>query len=444
MKAQPHWLHEKDRRAEIALPAPRLGSIAREMSSVDTIAAGTRFLGARRDYWRLLTRGALLLLVTLGLYRFWLMTDVRRFLWCHTEIDGETLEYCGTPLELLLGFLVALAVLIPIYGAFFLAALDLGPIGKGSGLIGFVGLGFLGQYAIYRARRYRLSRTIYRGLRFSQTGSAWIYAIRALAWWLLTALTLGLAYPFQVASLERYKLRNTYYGNQPGRFAGSGWGLFFRGLPLWLLTVGPIAAALFVLIGSVDWGNLANAIGQDGDNDMARVEGASPGFGAAVAFSLLMLATAIAMAALLYPVFQTIVLRWWSSGLRLGELSMRSKLRIRDVYRAYMRFLGYALIFTFLLGLVSLVLGLAVAGLSDKLPDGSEVAGAALALAAYVIAALGYSTIYRATVLLSLWQLGIDALQLTGAEMLDRVEAGTRTSSALSEGLADALNVGGY
>ena len=412
------------------------------MSSLDTTGHATHFLGSRRDYWRLLSRGALLLIVTLGLYRFWLMTDIRRFLWCHTEIDGETLEYCGTPLELLLGFLVALAVLIPIYGSFFLAALDLGSIGQWSGLIGFVGLGFLGQYAIYRARRYRLSRTIYRGLRFSQAGSAWLYALRALAWWVVTALTLGLAYPFQVASLERYKMRNTYYGNQPGRFAGDGWRLFFRGLPLWLLTMGPIAAAISALVGAVDWDGVVNALGQGSDNVMARVEGASPGFGAAIAFSLLMLAVAIGMASLLYPVFQSMVLRWWCSGLRFGELSARSKLRIRDVYRAYMRFLWYALLFTALLGAVSLVLGIAVAALS--VPDGAELAGTAIALAGYVVAALGYSTIYRATVLLSLWQLGVDALQLSGVEMLDKVEAGTRTGSSLSEGLADALNVGGY
>src|SRR4051812_47699428 len=78
------------------------------MSSVAEIASGPRFLGRRRDYWRLLSRGAVLLLLTLGIYRFWLMTDVRSFLWCHTEIDGETLEYLGTPFELLLGFLIAL------------------------------------------------------------------------------------------------------------------------------------------------------------------------------------------------------------------------------------------------------------------------------------------------------------------------------------------------
>ena len=58
-------------------------------------------------------------MVTLGIYRFWLATDIRRFLWSNTEIAGEALEYTGTALELLLGFLVAIALLIPVYAGYF-------------------------------------------------------------------------------------------------------------------------------------------------------------------------------------------------------------------------------------------------------------------------------------------------------------------------------------
>ena len=54
----------------------------------------------------------------------------------------------------------------------------------------------LGQFAVYRARRYRLTRTVYRGMRFHQNGSAWRYAVCAVFWWAMIALTLGLAYPF--------------------------------------------------------------------------------------------------------------------------------------------------------------------------------------------------------------------------------------------------------
>src|SRR5438045_6350279 len=78
--------------------------------------ASVRFLGAERSFWRLMIRGAVLLAITLGIYRFWLTTDQRRFLWSNTDILGESLEYTGTARELLIGFLIAIAILIPIYG----------------------------------------------------------------------------------------------------------------------------------------------------------------------------------------------------------------------------------------------------------------------------------------------------------------------------------------
>ena len=401
-------------------------------------AASVRFLGARADYWRLLTRGAVLLMLTLGIYRFWLTTDVRRFLWANTEIAGEALEYTGTALELLIGFLAAIALLIPVYAGFFVAALDLGPLGQVSGVLGFLALFVLGQFAIYRARRYRLTRTVYRGLRFHQEGSAWGYALRAVLWWAATLVTLGLAYPFQLASLERFKMRHTFYGDLAGHFAGSGFGLLLRGLPMWLLVMGPLVLALGAFVEGVNWTALAEALGHGGGKEvMARVEGGNPGLGGVIVFSLLMVATAVTAAALLYPVFQALVLRWWSSGLRFGALEVRSSLRTAQVYAAYMRFLGWALVFSLALA----VAGIVALVIADRF---GEVVVTGVGLIGYVIAALGYSTIYRATVMLSLWQLGMELLQLSGLSTLDTVKARGQASSPLGEGLADALNVGGF
>jgi len=407
---------------------------------------GVRFLGQRRSYWRLLIRGAALLMLTLGIYRFWLLTDVRRFLWSNTEIAGEPLEYSGTPLELLLGFLIAIAILIPVYAGIFLAALDLGTIGKLSGATGFAALGIIGQYAIYRARRYRLTRTIFRGLRFHQEGSAWAFAFRAVAWWAVTALTLGLAYPFQVASLERYKMRHTYYGDLAGRFDASALRLLLRGFLMWILVIGPLAFAVVVFASTIDWVALVDVLTQGGDDMMSKIEGSNPNLGGAIVFGMLMSGISMTIAALLYPAFQAVVLRWWSSGLRFGTIEVQSHLRMRNVYGAYARFVGYAILFSMAMGIVAaIVLGVIGAGTSiGKVGTAGEITATLAALIGYVIAALGYSTIYRATVLLSLWQLGMESLQLSGLSGLERVKATGRPSSAIGEGLADALNVGGY
>jgi uncharacterized membrane protein YjgN (DUF898 family) len=407
---------------------------------------GVRFLGQRRSYWRLLIRGAALLMVTLGIYRFWLATDVRRFLWSNTEIAGEALEYTGTPFELLLGFLIAIAILIPVYAGIFLAALDLGTLGKLSGVAGFVALGILGQYAIYRARRYRLTRTIYRGLRFHQKGSAWVYAFRAVAWWVVTAITFGLAYPFQVASLERYKMHNTFYGDLAGRFEAPAFGLLLRGFVMWLLVVGPLVFAVIVFAGTVDWVALADVMAQGGDDVMSKIEGSNPNLGGAIVFGMLMTGISVTMAALLYPAFQAVTLRWWSSGLRFGSIEVQSRLRMRSVYGAYARFVGYAILFSMVMGVVAGI-GLAVIGATasfGKVGTTGEIVATLAALIGYVITALGYSTIYRATVLFSLWQLGMESLQLSGLSALEKVKATGQPSSAIGEGLADALNVGGY
>ena len=403
-----------------------------------------RFLGPEGAFWRLLARGALLLLVTLGIYRFWLATDIRRYLWSNTEIAGDGLEYIGTARELLLGFLIALALLIPINVLFFLGAFVKGPIAQLSGLIAIAVLGLLGQFAVYRARRYRLTRTVYRGLRFHQTGSAWRYAICALFWWGMIGLTLGLAYPFAQASLERFKIRNTYYGDLQGHFAGSGWRLFFRGLLMWIVVMVPLLLGIVAAFGAVDWTALGEAMNRSSDDPSKWLDDAQ--IGSAAALAVIGISWSILGAAVLYPWFQAMVLRWWISGVRFGKLTATSRLRTMSVYGVYMRFVWYAFLAGLALGAIALILLLGGVGVGLERFVGStasEVLTVLLPLGTYVVAALAYSTIYQATVKLRLWKLGFDTMELAGVEALDGVKAAAGPGSAVGEGLADALHVGG-
>jgi uncharacterized membrane protein YjgN (DUF898 family) len=415
-----------------AEPAPASGTIA--------------FLGRDGPYWRLLTRGGVLLLFTLGIYRFWLITDRRRFLWGNTEIAGNELEYTGTGMELLIGFLLAVAILLPLNALFFLTALDLGLLGRLSGLLAFLVLALLGQFAIYRARRYRLSRTSYRGIRFHQDGSAWRYAFTAFFWWALILLSAGLAYPWAQSSLERLKMRHTFYGDLRGYFEGSALSLFFRGIPMWLLAVAPFLVGAVAAIRAIDWPALAAAFSAGGSGLADRIESTNPGYPDAIVFVLSGAAWAMLAAAVLYPAFQALVLRWWSSGLRFGNLTIASRLRMRQVYRAYFRFLLFGALFTAALIAVATV-GLALTdffgGAATSKDDGGVTTVAVFVLG-YVTVALGYSTIYQATVKLALWRLGMEAAELSGVAALDHVKAAGKPSSALGEGLVDALQVGGY
>ena len=241
---------------------------AEGVSSPVAAAGAVRFLGDEGAYWRLRIKGAALVVVTLGIYRFWLATDVRRFLWSNTEISGDTLEYNGLATELLVGFLFAVAILVPLYMVFTLVALELDLVAVTPALIGFALLLLLGEYALYRARRYRLTRTVFRGLRFDQHGSPWRYALYALLCWGIVIVTLGLAYPWTSAFIERFKMRNTSYGDLQGRFEGRGLALFWRGLPIWLLVVGVPIVAIVVMARLIDWNMLGNALAaSQGDGD---------------------------------------------------------------------------------------------------------------------------------------------------------------------------------
>jgi len=398
-----------------------------------------RFTGTAGAFWRILLRGAVLLAVTLGIYRFWLATDVRRFLWSHTEIAGESLEYNGTAAELLIGFLSAIAILVPINLIFFLLALTLGSAGESVGLLAFPALFVLGQFAVYRARRYRLTRTVLRGIRFHQTGSAWRYAFCATFWWIIVPLTLGLAYPFMQANLERYKMRNTFYGDLGARFDGSGWRLFARGIWMWLMVMAPFVIGIVVFIGSMDWQGLVDAI-SGGESAMAKII-VSDGFKAAIAFGVGGIAVSLLSALLLYPIFQAMVLRWWLDGIRFGELTLHSRLRKRTIYGAYLRFVGWSLLF--MLALTALgSIGLVVFSFSAS-GSAAEIGGTIASVVFYVVIMLGFSTFYQGTVRFTLWRHGVDSLEVDGLAVLDTVKAAGEASSAVGEGLADALNTGG-
>lgn len=179
----------------------------------------------------------LLTLITLGIYRFWAKTKLRRYVWSRVSVDGDRLEYSGLAKELLIGFLVAMAILIPIFAIDFALDLTLGPspwtlaVELAYGIL----LWFLINYALFRARRYRMTRTNWRGIRFRQTGSARRYAFTAMGWQFLTGLTLGLAYPAYRMRVQGMLIENTWVGSEKFSFHGRGGELFGTWFIAWLL-----------------------------------------------------------------------------------------------------------------------------------------------------------------------------------------------------------------
>jgi len=162
----------------------------------------------------------LLNLITLTLFRFWGRTHFRRQLWSDTSIDGDNLEYTGKGKELFIGFLIAIfTVMLPTVALILGAQLFLGDAGAAVAItIVYIGMFWLVGVAIFLARRYMVSRTRYRGIRFEQQGSATDYGWRAFGFAILTGITLGWYAPAARIRLSRYMWSNALYGNERIKF----------------------------------------------------------------------------------------------------------------------------------------------------------------------------------------------------------------------------------
>lgn len=235
-------------------------SLASSYGHADPAASGpTRhtldYVGPTRTLFGIFFKNLGLTIITLGVYRFWAKTRTRRFLWGSTSVDGEPFEYAGTGKELFIGFLKAVAILVPVFAALQIAQLWLG---KGQSTLALT-LQYLQTFAIvvliyagsYAARRYRMSRTLWGGIRFQQVGSAWRYVGHALIGLFFCAVTLGFYFPYFQTRMLRYEISNLRFGTGKFRFTGAGRELFGRFVLCWLLALLIFAVLMGIVVGAI-------------------------------------------------------------------------------------------------------------------------------------------------------------------------------------------------
>lgn len=187
---------------------------------------------------RLALINLLLSVLTLSVYRFWGKTKVRSRLWSGIRAWGDPVEYTGTGRELFIGFLIVLlAVYAPLVAAaagaqaLLVAGSPLG--GVLLSLLYFVTV-LLVAAGLFRARRYQLSRTRWRGIRGGQDGSAISYALRSMLVWAALPLSLGWAWPAGEMWLARYRFNHTVFGDRRFACDAGTKGLYGRFLLVWI------------------------------------------------------------------------------------------------------------------------------------------------------------------------------------------------------------------
>jgi uncharacterized membrane protein YjgN (DUF898 family) len=213
------------------------------------------FTGSWREYLPIAITNALLIICTLGIYRFWAAARQRRYLWSRTRFIDDQLEWTGTGREMFFGFLIVIAVLAPFFLFFQFALPALIVRGKqeaGFGIIFLfeIAIIYLGGFARFRALRYRLSRTWWHGIRGGSNDPGWTYGGEYLGRVFLAAITMWIAWPWMAVRLWNARWNAMSFGPLEFRSALTAEGLKRRWALLYA-AFGFLFVGVFLLIGTM-------------------------------------------------------------------------------------------------------------------------------------------------------------------------------------------------
>lgn len=391
------------------------------------------FDAQRGRFFRLLLVNSALTLITIGIYRFWARTRIRRFMWHHVRIMGDPLEYTGTGAELFLGFLIVLAVLFPlglVYSA--IAGLVMPDqvwleVGLEAGyyavIIGLIHIG------LYRMWRYRLSRTVWRGIRFSLQGSTWSYLKLALLWDVLWILSLGFLMPWREATLWRYQIQHTRFGQQAFRFHGTPQGLLRPWLMVWLTGMVFLAGA----------GLFGYVITNQGQFEIKFTTEVGPEMQGLFWAALSMLSTSLLIFPFTYLYFLIRRTRWQISGLSLAEARLNCDLR----FRRLLAFAGLAIV---LIGVFMSMAALAPVLWGIPIYTDAQVNPMLLLLGgflAFVLLTTVVPTIWMTVFSFEAVKQTVLRTNMDQPSVLERAAQAADAGPRTGEGFADAFDLGG-
>jgi uncharacterized membrane protein YjgN (DUF898 family) len=219
-----------------------------------------RFTGSWREYLPIAVTNALLIICTLGIYRFWAAARQRRYLWSRTEFIDDKLEWTGTGKEMFFGFLIVICVLAPFFLFFQFLFPALIARGKADAAFGiftlfYIALIYLGGFARFRALRYRLSRTYWHGIRGGSDDPGWNYGGEYLGRIALSAMTMFIVYPWAATRLWNSRWNAMSFGPLQFKAELDAEGLKLRWAMIYLVPIGAAALGAILFIGILGLGD---------------------------------------------------------------------------------------------------------------------------------------------------------------------------------------------
>lgn len=401
-------------------------------------------------------------ILTLGIFRFWARTRERRFLWSHVSLGEDRLEYTGKGLELFLGFLIAMVVLFPVVGIYQGLSLAAGSSMAGQvavNLVYLTSLMFLIHLAVYRARRYRLTRTLWRGIRGTLTGSPVRYALVALAWLPAVILSLGLAAPFMRVALLNREINNMHLGDRPFAFDGKARDLFGYWIVPWLTLLAVIAGYAWLMYPSFEVMDAAGVDPYDPEAsqpdpetiDTERVADAGTQMPGALAL--------LGIGGVLYMIsvawYRVREFRYLAGRVSFEGMCFSSEIGLGRVAWIYVSYLFTAAVvgMALIVGMMMLALvasgvpldpDMVGVGMGEIMEELDEDAQFFVIFGFMMTIAILLQTLSRVMVFHRLARAVVSSLVLTGTQDFGQVTQALDSSPRLGEGLADAFDLGDF
>lgn len=200
------------------------------------------FHGKTGEFFRIWIVNVLLTILTLGIYSAWAKVRTRRYFLGSTYLMGSSFDYLADPVKILKGRLMVIGLFIVLSAASALLPLI--------NAVFSIAILFLLPLIIIKVLNFNLYNTAYRNIRFRFQGeylpALWVYIGLAF----LTALTLGLAYPYFTRERKKFIIDNSAYGTSTFSMqAGTGdfYSIYFRA-SLFTMLVLLVLASLMGLV----------------------------------------------------------------------------------------------------------------------------------------------------------------------------------------------------
>ncbi|MPT49134.1 MAG: DUF898 domain-containing protein [Sphingobium sp.] len=209
------------------------------------------FDGSWKEYAPIAFTNLLLTIVTLGIYRFWATTRSRRYFWSRTRFVDERLEWTGTGKELFLGFIMAVLLLgAPLlfiqFGAQAMILRGMADIAALLSMLSFLAIFYLMGVARFRALRYRLGRTYWRGIRGGSDDAGFGYGWSYMWKTTVGMLPASLLVPWSMTELWNNRWNKMSFGSQNFTADARAMSVFWRFLLFYLLPFIMVALITFV------------------------------------------------------------------------------------------------------------------------------------------------------------------------------------------------------